>query len=246
MKNNTGLWIIGILALLTVTIYASVTPEMQKPAGYIARNIFPSLDSSGKLVGYDTGTVFIYASGKKRLYALSSRLVSPRGISTTSVATHYRYVVFHIDSSWGYNYDSLRVPVKRKSPLDSLFMMEWIKQNNFYSALKNSIADLLFSKKDERAGILTEKYLLKDKTTLAEAGTLAVVYRPAAPQHPDITLSRELDSLRGMSASRIEFRTFPKYFKEQRFTMPGYTIINELNKSDRPPPAQMLRLLNEH
>lgn len=123
-----------------------------------ASNIFPKIDGSGKLVGYDTSIIRVYRYGKLRLYELTYlfRSTDPQGKYLYEGRKHA--VVFHSDSMYGYDYDQHKEPVRRKVKIDSLFNTEWIHANKIYPIFANNICRITAKSANKNADTLYVAY----------------------------------------------------------------------------------------
>lgn len=193
-----------------------------------ATSIHPSFTLTGEVNKYDTSRIRVYYLGTKRLYDLQYQytLTENQTLKTSEIRRHL--VAFDIDSAFGYDLNQTSGIVKRVN-LDSLFKKEWIAQNKIYPMITTNIAVLTESRQNKDSGILVEAYLLKNKSDSVEVGSLRFTYETKF-HGIDISLSKELDSIKNMTLSKTEIVSFPRYFKESNFTMAKYQLGSTLRE----------------
>jgi hypothetical protein len=149
------------------------------------------------------------------------------GKVTISEERHH-YVAFDVDSVFGYDLNMTSGILKRVR-LDSLLKNEWLVQNKLYPKLTNNIAILTESKRNKDSGTLVERYLIKSKEDSAELASCTFSYTDKI-SGIDISLSKELDSIKNMKLYKAETVYFSRHFKEPDFTMGEFVTCYSLKE----------------
>jgi len=192
-------------------------------------NLFPKIDTSGKVSGYDTGIVRAYSYGNMRLLETTyfSHEYRPDRSFISEKRTHR--IVFEKGSEYGYDYDDKRVPVRRKVKMDSVFNYEWITANRIYPIVARNLTKITSKIEDKDAGTLAVEYEILNKNDSSVMGYLKLLFCKNFAKN-DFSLSKELDSVYNSKLCRSEIVALPQYAKERNSRMPGYTVINTLKE----------------
>jgi hypothetical protein len=188
--------------------------------GFQATSLFPIFSESGEVKQYDTGIVKVYYWGNRRLYDLQYTFNSIEKGEVRFSEKRRHLVAFIIDSSHGYDFN-LTSGVKKRVRLDSLFKTQWIAQNKIYPILTVNIAILTSSTHSADSGLLVEHYLIKNREDSTEIGECTFSYTNRI-SGIDISLSKELDSLKQMKLFKTKIVSLPRHFKENNFTIGRY------------------------
>ncbi len=173
-------------------------PETIK--GYRVNNSVSVTDfRTGKVSGYDSGEVEVYYYKDLILYKLQYILTSNVDTGKTieidsKLCTHY--FVYHKDSSYGYDYDTRKVPVKTRISVDAAFRLEWIKHNRLFPYFNNYDQTITSSDTNAVTGIIRENYTLRNKTDGSISGFITLGYSTTIDPGIDVSICKELDSLK--------------------------------------------------
>ncbi|MBI2283964.1 MAG: hypothetical protein HYU71_09665 [Bacteroidetes bacterium] len=190
-------------------------------------NVVPVFSLSGKIETYDSSVVKVYYYGNKRLYDLMYNFDSSfMGKSVLREVRHH-YLLFTKDSSYGIDFDLKKSFAIRRVNIDSAFRFEWVKQNNFYSALTQNISELISSVSSNNT--IIDTYVLKSKIDSSVIGRCMFTFAKK-PMDLDVTLSTELDSLRDMKLVKSQIISFSRYMKEYKLTIAEFYMTMELKE----------------
>lgn len=189
------------LCLFSVIILSSLFFTCkEKSTGVSVKQLFPIINQYGKLLGYDTSTVLIYYHDNLVVYKLGYQFDSSSGNRLIFSEKRVHYFIYQKNDSFGFDYDEHKGNVPVRYSIDSIFKKEWIKQNKLYPIFSDNNVELLSSEK--RNGLLLEINRIKDKKDPLKAATAYAEYSGDFSDI-DYSLSRELDSIKGMKLSRL-------------------------------------------
>ena len=210
-------------------LVANCQPDIQKLRCIEATSVFPVFDISGKIVKYDTGTIKVYFQGSNRMYDLPYVYSYTKNGEAKISEIRRHFVAFDIDSAYGYDLHISSGEIKHVN-IDSVFQFVWLKKNKLYPILSENIAIVTDSKKNIDSGNLVEKYLIKSKVDSLDIGECTFSYTNRIA-NLDISLSKELDSIKNMKLYHAHIITFSHYFKESNLTMDRYEISYSLKEN---------------
>jgi hypothetical protein len=112
-----------------------------------------------------------------------------------------------------------------------VFQFVWLKKNKLYPILSENIVIVTDSKRNSDSGTLVEQYLIKSKIDSANLGECTFSYTNKVTGI-DISLSKELDSIMKMKLFKAESVIYPRYFKENNYTMSRYETCYSLKENN--------------
>lgn len=197
---------------------------------YKITNLFPKFDNSGMVREYDTSFAKVYFYGNFRLYDLSY-IFKYNDVVNGEVFQRRRHLVaFNKDSLYGIDYDEFKIPAQRRVRLDSLFRNEWVAQNKVYPILGANISTLISKESNVEKQEVTETYSLQSREDSSLVGTVSLVFKKEFARKIDISLSKELDSIKGMKLVKTEIKVLAKDFKQYKTHIGKYVTGNELSE----------------
>lgn len=202
--------------------------EVETLRCYKVTNLFPKFNNNGEVLTYDTSFAKVYFYGKYRLYDLSYIIKIDNEEQGEVFKKRRHFVVFNKDSLYGLDYDEFKIPTKRKVLLDSLFRTEWIAQNKIYPIIRANITTLISKNDNKETKEVIEKFSLKSKEDSSLIGQLSLVFKREFTPQIDISLSKELDSIRRMKLIKTEIKAFARDFKQYKTHIGEYVTGNEL------------------
>jgi hypothetical protein len=171
------------------------------------------MNNEGKVSGSAKDTSSVYYYGNLRLYHLTYQYnLRQNGVNVLSEIRNH-YLAYKIGDKYGMDYDDHKQPVARRVLLDSAFRMEWIQRNRLYITFTGYATSLVSSRPVKDSGLLYESYIFRDKNTNDIAARADLVF-DSRYSEIDVTLSKELDSIKHMKLTSIKFNYTRKVLKE--------------------------------
>ena len=143
----------------------------------------------------------------------------------------------------GVDFDMHATPIRKRVLLEPLFKSLWIKQTNLYPFFTNFNVILKSSQKS--ADSVVEKHEFVNKKTGKHLGECQLTYSNSIPYQTDISICRELDSLRQMKLTQFVFTFEPSYVKQFGIISGKYYSFYRLEKIDIPNKGDIMRYFND-
>lgn len=155
---------------------------------------------------YNQGDIFLY----RLIYGFDSVDLNINKILKSETREHY--FIFEKDSLYGYDYDEHENPKRRILRKDSVIEHEWALQINLDYLLTDMKAKLISSVQNKDSGTIHELYSYIGNDTSSHGR----FYLSFSTKMGDIdySLSKKIDSTRGMKLYNAWITQDPRYFKK--------------------------------
>lgn len=197
--------------------------------GYQVSQIIPNIDILGHINDYDTSRVEVFFYEDLALYHLNYlHTITVDGKILIKDERRFHYFVYGKDSTYGYDIDENKTPSVRKAEVDSTFKFEWVKQTRLFEMFING-KPFLFKSENYRDSTV-EYYKIRDKKDSIDIVECKVVFSPHFKNDQNISICRELDSLKHMKVIEFSFTTNPEYLKNFGIVKGEYFCKYQLKK----------------
>lgn len=191
-------------------------------------NLFPQFDAQGIVSQYDTGLVRVY-SYKNRLYLYElprkRKIFDSSGSYKLEKITNY--ILFNIDSAYGYHFDSGYGSARKLVRMDSLFKAHWLTANKIWPYISAN-ASKIIDKKETSDSLFVEYEISKSGTSVK--GMSLQLYFAKSFLPTTITLSKEIDSLYNIKLVKAVTNIEPIYIKEHTAYTSRFIITTSIRQ----------------
>ena len=176
---------------------------------------FPFIDSTGKLLGYDTTqNVNIYYYGDQVLYRDFYKWDTYVDGIRVKAEIRESFFVFTKGKTFGYLYDTTKKAFEIKISVDSMLQKQWYNYTNYSSASLTQLSEQY----NADSGILCKVFTIKGKQDTTMTGSTFLWYTNRLPW-VDYALIKEVDTVKNMKLFKTRDITNSRYLKEYNITL---------------------------
>ncbi|MEO6540482.1 MAG: hypothetical protein ABIN74_05815 [Ferruginibacter sp.] len=228
--------LICIILVLLICCYC-VTP-VKKHAhidntirSIVVSEIIPFPNKNEKFTIYDTLSIPIYYYQGLIAYKLVYRLDSlDNSGNLIGSQNQYHFFIYKKGDVFGYFYDSFNSNVTIKVLADSMLKHGiWCEVNNLYSGFIDNNIKLVARYKNKDSGTLHEFYVYSRKNDSTMNGTFSLSFSDKI-KGIEYSLSKELDSLKGMKLYNVKMEGHIQYQKNGKIIYDTLRTVDDLKE----------------
>ena len=197
----------------------------------VVSEVIPFPDKNGKFTIYDTLTIPIYYYQGLTAYKLIYRLDSLDSLGNLARSqSKYHFFVYKKGDASGYYYDSFDSRVATKVSADSMLKNGiWCEANNLYAGFSENIIQLVSKYSNKDSGTLHEFYTYRRKIDSTTSGNFSLSFSDKI-RGIEYSLSKELDSLKGMKLYHVRMEGYTQYQKNGKTIYDTLRIVSDLRE----------------
>lgn len=221
------------ISIIAAIIYLGCGSQLKKVSEttcyqFFAR--FPELNEEGRVVSYDSMSMFIYIENDMVVYQLPFIYMKRRtGEKEFTKQRLYHYFVREKNNNWGYNFDEVRIRDNRRMPLDSVLTKAGYLNLKVYDYFKKYKLTLAERTGNPEEGFLEEKYTYQEPSDTTILGTFSFSYTDQLNEL-NYSLSPELDSINKLKLFKFRVNMNARYIPGYNITIQQSERYNEIKK----------------
>jgi hypothetical protein len=215
--------LVSFLLLIGCTSIVMQDDRPEAIYGVRARRIMPNYGRGTKLLAYDTSLSYVYTRGNTRIFDFTWKHYSSENEELQSMEIRHRFVMVTGDSSFGVEFNNYSKPQKRRAPIDSLFLYEWICTAN---ELIPGKAELTSSQRNLKAGTLREMYKVTNDADTNYISTCEFLFTDSLPWL-QLPYNRAINKEKKMQLVRTTYKSESQFYKPFNGILDGYTATFE-------------------
>lgn len=222
--TKLGIWLILLLWFPSKPVWSDSIEAFE------ILQVVPDVSVDGKVIAYDTSTVQVFYYNSLVLYKLSyihSYSEDDVQIIENQLRTHY--ILYKPGERYGLDFDEYKHPYKREILLDSAFRGEWSVQTRLYPMFVKNLSKLTASRR--QGDSLVEQYTLRDLKDSMDVASAELKFTNSIG-NIELSICKELDSLKNMKLYELSFVGAKDYFKSKGLTEGTYYSLYHLKKLD--------------
>jgi hypothetical protein len=202
-----------ICLLITGCLASGQRPENKTIRCVAVYKNYPVFNAQGKVERFTHYEERIFYSGEMVMVEMGYQFDSLVNNQLVKSEIRHRYLVYKKGNSAGTLYDEGTGEELKSVSVDSVLRLQWFNNLNIYDMFIQNDVTLISAVRNSSTGTLKEQYAVVSKKDTAQKGRFDLYYSNRL-KDIDYSLSRELDSIKGMKLDSILMVNDAHLFRE--------------------------------